>query len=119
MALRCHRPFSGWLSVIGLQALRAAGHPAHVFCKAFKACKGMSLCGSSEKPSVCKLRKTTRVPFAFLSCLNVTTSTRTSSCLNRSLNFSEWSAYVLQTELGFLLSLHRDTHFPLLPLASW
>lgn len=98
MALRCHCPFSGWLAVIGLKALRAVGHPAYVYCKAFKACKGMnSLCGSSEKPSVCKFRMTTVVPFTFPSCLNVTTSTRTSSCLNRSLIFSEWSAYVLQS----------------------
>lgn len=42
MGLRCHWPFNGCLCVTGLQSLRAAVRPASVFCKAFKAGKGMS-----------------------------------------------------------------------------
>ena len=58
----------------------------------------MSFYGSSEKPSVCKLRKTTVITFTFLSYLDVTTSTRRPSCLNKSLGFSEWTVHVLQED---------------------
>lgn len=120
MALRCHWPFNGCLCVIGLQGLGAAVRPASVFCKAFKAGKGMRFCGSSEKPSVCKLRKTTVITFTFPSYLDVTTSTRAYSCLNKSLNFSEWSVYVLQEDrVRIPVRAHAHALFPLLPSASW
>lgn len=94
-------------------------HARHLcFAKPFQAGKGMGFCGSSQKPSVCKLRKTTIITFAFPSYLDVTASTRTSSCLTKSLNFSECSVYVLREERFGIPALcaHSPIHFPLLLL---
>lgn len=81
-----------------------------MFCKAFKAGRGMSFCGSSEKLPICKLRKTTVITSPFPSYLNVTTSMRASSCLSKSLNFSEWSVYVLQEGRVKIPAFSRHTH---------
>lgn len=90
------------------------------FAKLFQAGKGMNFCGSSQKPSVCKLRKTTVITFAFPSYLDVTTSTRASSCLTKSLNFSECSVYVLREERFGIPALCARSllHFPRLLLLS-